>query len=74
MQSELAGSEVGVASRDYAGVGSGPLFLYRTNCDHTDTSIGECRLLTFPTAGSRCNHFADLSLRCLGEYDRHRPT
>ena len=57
-----------MSSRYYAGVGSGPIFVYRSNCGGSESSIDDCSLTMHSGSDRYCNHFDDVSVRCFGKY------
>ena len=51
----------------FAGIGSGPIFVYQSHCSGSESSFDKCNLAMYPGSGARCNHFDDVTLRCIGK-------
>lgn len=62
------GYTVSTSSSIYADVGSGPIFLYRTDCNGLESNVKLCNSLEYPSRyrGSQCNHYDDVTLQCRG--------
>ena len=61
------GLTVSTSSSLYAGIGSGPIFVFQSHCTGSESSLDTCRLSMNPGTGYHCNHFYDVTLNCIGK-------
>ncbi len=61
------GMTVPLTSSDYAGIGSGPIFVYESFCNGKQYNLDECRLSWFSSESRECSHFDDVTLKCVGQ-------
>ena len=62
----VAGFLVYPSTSMYAGFGSGPIYIHRTDCTGSETTLSDCRAALYPYSGSSCSHFRDVTLSCIG--------
>lgn len=61
------GFTVSTSSSNYAGIGSGPIFRYQTECSGSESSFSQCNSVKYPTAATSCNHYDDVTLQCISK-------
>jgi hypothetical protein len=50
------------------GIGSGPIFVFQSHCRGIESRLTECRQNLHSGSSVGCNHFDDVSVRCIGEH------
>ena len=50
-------------------IGSGPIFIYESHCGGLESSFGRCLVTIYPDSRSRCTHFDDVMLNCIGKLE-----
>jgi deleted-in-malignant-brain-tumors protein 1 len=63
----ILGFTVSTSSSNYAGIGSGPIFRYRTDCSGSESFFSQCNSVKYASAGTSCNHYDDVTLQCIGK-------